>query len=199
MDPIVFEVLGSVLAGAMIWLTVLRRPKNTSPAAMPVLAVQKTRTISASHRRRSSPSKRAKSRVASPGSSGQKRRIRTKATEQTIRSTPASTVEPHAITTLETCPSCGLQAPDKLLAEHFLGSPSHRNGPEKIMAVDPIPNETPNETNKTLREDESKQSVRNLLQILVPPRAFGLRHAHRSVSPISSVVQDLGPSRRHQS
>ena len=193
MDPIIFEVLGSLLAGAMVWLTVLRRPKNASPMAMPVLAVQRTRTISANHRRRSAPSKKVKSRVASPGSLGQKRRTRTKATEPTVRSAPVSTVEASPATTLDTCPSCGLQAPDKLLAEHFLGSPSHRNGPEKTVAVDPSPNETSTE----LREDESKQSVRNLLQILVPPRAFGLRHAHRSVSPIPSVVQDLGSGRRH--
>ena len=193
MDPIIFEVLGSLLAGGMVWLTVLRRPKNTSPVAMPVLSVQKTRTISTNHRRRSAPSKKVKNRAVSPGSPGQKKRTRTKATEPTIRSAAASTLEANAATTLDTCPSCGLQAPDKLLAEHFLGSPSHRNGPEKIVAIDPKPNETSTE----LKEDESKQSVRNLLQILVPPRAFGRRHAHRSISPIPSVVHDLGSSRRH--
>lgn len=193
MDPIVFELLGSFLVGGMIWLTVFRRPKNTSPLTMPMLAVQKTRSVSSNHRRRSSPSKRVQSKITSQGSPRQKKRTRTKTAEPTIRSAPAPTLEANAAMTLETCPSCGLQAPGKLLAEHFLGSPSHRNGPEKIIAVD----STPTKTDTVLTEDESKQSVRNLLQILVPPRAFGLRHADRSVSPISPVVRDLGPSRRH--
>ena len=193
MDPIVFELLGSFLVGGMIWLTVLRRPKNTSRLTMPMLAVEKTRSVSSNHRRRSSAPKRVQSRIPSPDSPRQKKRARTKTAEPTIRPAPPSTPEANATTTLATCPSCGLQAPDKLLAEHFLGSPSHRNGPEKITVVD----STPTKTDTVITEDESKQSVRNLLQILVPPRAFGLRHAERSVSPISPVVRDLGPSRRH--
>ena len=192
MDPIVFELLGSVLVGGMIWLTVLRRPKNTPLATMPVLAVRKTRQVSSNRHRQSSSSTKVKNRAASQRSTGHKRTTRTKTGESAGQAIPPPTLGAGSIATLETCPSCGLQAPDKLLAEHFLGSPSHRNGPEKEAIVEP----TPTEANSGLREDDSKQSVRNLLQILVPPRAFGRRHAHRSMGPISSVVQDLGPSRR---
>ncbi len=34
----------------------------------------------------------------------------------------------------------------------------------------------------------------HFLQMLVPPRAFGRRHAHKSVSPISPIVEYLGPA-----
>ena len=193
MDPIVFELLGGVLVGGMIWLTVLRRPKNTSLVTMPVLAVRKTRQVSSNRHRQSSSSTRVKNRVASASSTGHKRRIRTKIGESVGQAIPAPVIPAVATPTLETCPSCGLQAPDKLLAEHFLGSPSHRNGPEKVATVDP----TPTEADSELSEDDSKQSVRNLLQILVPPRAFGRRHAHRPMGSISPLVQNLGPTRRN--
>jgi hypothetical protein len=73
-----------------------------------------------------------------------------------------------------------------------LGSPSHRNGPPKIVEVDAAEIEAVEEA----KEEDSKQSVRNLLQMLVPPRAFGRRHDHRSIGPISSIVKDLGPPHR---
>lgn len=193
MDPIVFEMLGSVLVGGMIWLTVLRRPKNTSLVTMPLLAVRKTRHVSSNRHRHSSSSTKVKNKGFSPSSSGHSRKTRTKTGESTGQAIPPPTVGAAETATLETCPSCGLQAPDKLLAEHFLGSPSHRNGPQKVSTIEP----TPTETNGELGEDDSKQSVRNLLQILVPPRAFGRRHAHRAMGPISPVVQDLGSSHRN--
>jgi hypothetical protein len=46
------------------------------------------------------------------------------------------------------------------------------------------------------KEEDSRQSVRNLLQMLIPPRAFGRRHAHRSMGPIYSIVKDVGPPHR---
>jgi hypothetical protein len=82
-----------------------------------------------------------------------------------------------------------------LLAEHFLGSPSHKNGPPKIVKADIVEVEISEEA----KEEDSKQSMRNLLQMLVPPRAFGRRHAHRSMGPISSIVKDLGPPHRRLS
>ncbi len=44
-------------------------------------------------------------------------------------------------------------------------------------------------------EEDSRNSMRNLLQMLVPPRAFGLRHQHRIVNPLSHVIQTLEESR----
>jgi len=78
-----------------------------------------------------------------------------------------------------------------LLAEHFLGSPSHRNGPPKIVKADIVEVEASDEA----KEEDSKQSVRNLLQMLVPPRAFGRRHRNRTVNPLSHVIRTLEESR----
>lgn len=177
----------------MIWLTVFHRPKKTNSATMPVLAVRKTRQLSSGRDRRSSSPTKVKNRSTPPSAARPRRKARTKTGAPASQSVPVARPEVTP-TTLETCPSCGLQAPNKLLAEHFLGSPSHRNGPEKPV----VETVTQNETDNELTEDDSKQSVRSLLQILVPPRAFGRRHANRSISPISPVVQNLGPGHRHQ-
>jgi hypothetical protein len=188
MDPLVFELVGGLLVGAMVWLTVLRRPRSTTVEATPMLAIRKSRSSSSNRRRKSSLSTGRNDKVA-PKSRG---KPRSKTVRPKVESSQTSSLTVVATSTVDTCPSCGLQAPGTLLAEHFLGSPSHRNGPEKIVVAD----QNPTEINNELKKDDSKQSVRDLLQILVPPRAFGLRHAHRSVSPVSSVVHDLGPNRR---
>lgn len=202
MDPIVFEILGSLLVGGMLSLTVFQRPihmlrlamfhrpRRKTPQTMPVLAIRKTRSVSNTRRHRTISWTKAKSNVAAPKS---RKRPRLKSVEPTVESTQVSSQAINATATFSACPSCGLQAPEKLLVEHFLGSPSHRNGPPKVPATDAKKVEMDVRT----KEDDSNQSVRNLLQILVPPRAFGLRHAHRSASAIPSVVQDLGPRRRH--
>jgi hypothetical protein len=70
-----------------------------------------------------------------------------------------------------------------------MGSPSHENGPPKIVEADPLEAEAAAEA----KEEDSRQSVRNLLQMLVPPRAFGRRHAYKSVIPISLITKNLGP------
>jgi hypothetical protein len=194
MTPLVSEFVSGLRAGAMAMLTVFRKPKNPSPqampvlGAMPVLAIMKTRSATYRSRRKSSSSTKGKTKIP-PKSRG---KTRSKRTSQTLESSQISSLTVKATPALDTCPSCGLQAPATLLDEHFLGSPSHRNGPEKITSVDsPLI-----DTGIEAKEEDSKQSVRDLLQILVPPRAFGLRHAHRLVSPISSVVHELGPQRR---
>ena len=97
------------------------------------------------------------------------------------------------VASFDTCPSCGLQAPESLLAEHFLGSPSHKDGPPKIVKAETVKTEASDDA----KEEDSNQSVRNLLQMLIPPRAFGRRHDHRSMGPISSIVKDLSSPHRH--
>ena len=87
--------------------------------------------------------------------------------------------------TFSSCPACGLQAPEKLMAEHFVGSPSHQYGP--VQPVETVAVDIAQE--EALAEEDSQNSVRSLLQILVPPRAFGRRHAHRTVSPLSNLVE----------
>jgi hypothetical protein len=201
MDPIIFEFLGALIAGTLAVLTVvfrtgrptmLLRTIHSSPKKMPILAIRKTRSVSSPHHRKTSPpSRRGRSTVTFAGT---RRKTRTKTPDVTIAPSQTPSIA-QATVTFDTCPSCGLQAPGSLLAEHFLGSPSHKNGPPKIVKVEPAEIEAADEAEK----EDSKQSVRNLLQMLVPPRAFGRRHAHRSMGPISSIVKDLGPSHRRLS
>jgi hypothetical protein len=188
MDPIIFEFLGGLLIGAIAGLMVVLRFRHQVPNAMPILAVKKTRSALSVHRRRTSLSTRHRTTVISAKA---RRKAKTKTPEAPIAPSQTPSVA-SATVSFDTCPSCGLQAPGSLLAEHFLGSPSHRNGPPKVVKVDAAEIEAGEEA----EEEDSKQSVRNLLQMLVPPRAFGRRHAHRSIGPISSIVKDLGPPHR---
>lgn len=87
---------------------------------------------------------------------------------------------------LSSCPACGLIAPERLMAEHLLGSPLHR----KQSPVTPLltaPKSSRPRVDVSLQED-SRESMRNLLQMLVPPRAFGRRNVQRAVSPLSQLV-----------
>jgi hypothetical protein len=86
---------------------------------------------------------------------------------------------------VSSCPSCGLQAPEKLLIEHFMGSPSHQYGHVQPLATVAVTNLQ----EEAHVEEDSQDSVRSLLQMLVPPRAFGRRHAHRTVSPLPKIVE----------
>jgi hypothetical protein len=74
------------------------------------------------------------------------------------------------------------------MAEHFLGSPSHENGttePEMTTVEDAMFDRS------QTSEEDAKSSLRHLLQMLVPPRAFGLRHQGRTINPLSSLVQTM--------
>jgi len=172
----------------MAGLMVVLRVRHRAPKMMPILAIRKARPASPVNHRRKSPSIKNRTNITFA-------RTRRKAKTKTPNAPASSVQTPNvasAAASFDTCPSCGLQAPGSLLAEHFLGSPSHRNGPPEIVKVDPVETEAVEEA----KEEDSKQSVRNLLQMLVPPRAFGRRHAHRSMGPISSIVKDLGPPHR---
>ncbi|SRR5712692_3043292 len=201
MDLVIFEFLAGLIAGTLAVLTVvfrtghltmILRPVHSSPKKMPMLAVRKTRSVSSVHHRKTSPPRgKGRSRLSSAGT---RRKPRTKTHDLLVAPSqmPNIAVAPIATVSFDTCPSCGLQASGALLEEHFQGSPSHKNGPPKIAKADPVEVEAAEEA----EEEDSKQSVRNLLQMLVPPRAFGHRHAHRSMGPISSIVKELGPSPR---
>lgn len=95
---------------------------------------------------------------------------------------------------ISTCPSCGLEAPEALMAEHFSGSPSHREG-KKIRegADDAGPEIT---CKRDTDDDDPRRPLRNLLQMLVPPRAFGHRHLDKRENPISRIVHELDPIRK---
>jgi hypothetical protein len=78
------------------------------------------------------------------------------------------------------CPACGLQAPKTLMVEHLLSSPTHQRGRVEPEQADDhrVKEDLPH----FLHEDQSRDSLRNLLQILLPPRAFGRRHEQKSAN-----------------
>src|SRR6266571_4009094 len=192
MDLATFEFLGGLLAGTLGLLTVMIRTGhltvvlttgNQTPITMPMLAVRKPRTASPVRRRSiSPPTKKGRSTATVVRT---RRKAKNKTPEATAALGQMPDIAAAATMSFDTCPSCGLQAPGSLLTEHFLSSPSHRNGLPKIVEA---------EAAAEAKEEDSRQSVRNLLQMLVPPRAFGRRHAHKSVSPISPIVEYLGPA-----
>jgi len=190
MDPIIFEFFGGLLVGAIAGLMMVLRIRRPAPNTMPILAMKKTRSAASVHRRITSPPKDR----TTVNSAKTRRKAKAKTPGATIAPSQPPSIAPATLS-FDTCPSCGLQAPGSLLAEHFLGSPSHKNGPPEIVKVEPAEIKAAEEAEK----EDSKQSVRNLLQMLVPPRAFGRRHAHRSMGPISSIVKDLGPPHRRLS
>ena len=186
MDPVIFEFLGGLLVGAFAGLMVVLRGKQPSREPVPMLAVHGPRSSSSTRRRKSSsPKRKGRNTVAMAGT-----RKKAKTLDAQVVPVQTSEIASAASVSFDTCPSCGLQAPGSLLTEHFLGSPSHRNGPPKVVEADPVEVEATGEA----EEEDSKQSVRNLLQMLVPPRAFGRRHAYKTVGPVSQIVENLGPA-----
>jgi hypothetical protein len=186
--PVIFKILGRQVGSSLAGLMAVFRIRHQTPKTMPMLKVRKPRPASPGRRRRSSTRSNQRRNNISLAQTTRKAKMKTP------RPTPKPSQTPDmpaaAVAPFDTCPSCGLQAPGSLLTEHFLGSPSHRNGLPKIVEADPVEAEAAAEA----EEEDSKQSVRNLLQMLVPPRAFGRRHAHRSIGLISPILENLGPS-----
>jgi hypothetical protein len=193
MTPVIFKSLGRQVGSTLAGLMVVLRIRHPAPKPMPMLVIRKHKSVSSvRHRRTSPPIKRGRGTIPF---SRTRRKAKTKTLEPTVESSQTPHFAASTVAAFDTCPSCGLQAPGSLLAEHFLGSPSHKNGPPKTVKVEPAEIKAAEEAEK----EDSKQSMRNLLQMLVPPRAFGRRHAHRSMGPISSIVKDLGPPHRRLS
>src|SRR5467141_3271016 len=190
MDLVIFKFLGRLLRRTRAGPMKVRRTRHLAPKTMPMLAVRKTRSARSAGRRRTS--SRPGPGRNSIASARMNRMAKTKKPPEVLEPSQTSNIPNATIASFDTCPSCGLQAPGSLLTEHFLGSPSHRNGLPKIVEADPVEAEAAAEA----EEEDSMQSVRNMLQMLVPPRAFGRRHAHRSMGPLSSIVKDLGPPHR---
>jgi hypothetical protein len=89
-------------------------------------------------------------------------------------------IEPNLAThvTVYTCPACGLQGAKSMMVEHLMASPLHRLSVRPEQTADHKVEEA---QAVALREEDSRDSLRNLLQILLPPRAFGRRHEQRAV------------------
>ncbi len=82
------------------------------------------------------------------------------------------------------------------MAEHFPGSPSHRFGPAKNPDGCGLSPESHWLCSEIVR-DESRGSLRHLLQMHVPPRAFGRRYRQLVVNPLSNVVRSTGGPGRY--
>ena len=101
---------------------------------------------------------------------------------------------PSSGLSISACPACGLEAPEAVISEHFLGSPLHRHGTRQPMSVW-VTDALAEESRSGVEVDKGPESsMRNLLQMLVPPRAFGHRHQQKIVNPISRLVQTLESS-----
>ena len=92
--------------------------------------------------------------------------------------TDRSMIAPAAPTTVYTCPTCGLEADKALMLEHLLGSPLHQPG---RVPVEQLTDRKAEEQPTLSRDEDSSDSLRNLLQILLPPRPFGRRHEQKTV------------------
>jgi hypothetical protein len=89
------------------------------------------------------------------------------------------TPAPTAPATVYSCPACGLEADKALMLEHLLGSPLHQPG--RVQPEQLTDRKAQEERPTVSREEQSSDSLRNLLQILLPPRPFGRRHEQKAV------------------
>ena len=185
LPTIILEFVGGVIGGAFLSVLIL---KSSSHKRHPPT---KSRTIGAA-----SP-KKNKTPPLIRGEPRQ-RRPRVKASRVTLSTLQKeASVDPPLLevrTSFLSCPSCGLEAPETLMIEHLMGSPSHRYGPANPQTIVATPTDRDDSTRKR-SGDESADSVRHLLQMLVPPRAFGRRHKQRVINPLSNIVRTMGPGR----
>ena len=100
---------------------------------------------------------------------------------------------PNSSPAVSACPSCGLVAPDELMVEHFAGSPSHEKGKAPGELLDTIPDAKPNIPDQN---GETIDTMRRIIQMLIPPRAFGRRHLEKTENPLSEIVQGLATARK---
>jgi hypothetical protein len=179
LDITIIEFLLGAVAGTLSGILIVERIGRNIPLPRTTISRKIART------KPRTALKQAKTRGTKPRSV---RRLRPRAQpSETLNVEPMVTA---LAVNVSSCPTCGLQAPDALMAEHFLGSPSHENGtPEPEMTI--IENAIFDKSQSLSAEEDAKSSLRSLLQMLVPPRAFGRRHQQRTVNPLSRMVQTI--------
>lgn len=207
MDNITIQALYGLVAVTISFVAIVRR------ADIRRLSSQTTRSLKPSTKPRGSRTSAGPGRLRtkSQSKSGEKRIVhasKTRKVRRRSRSTRRAdpTLQPIAVTSdppmlvaivqdaVPSCPTCGLQAPQNLLTEHFQASPSHELGPTEPEATT-MDGDIQVEPTLLSSEEDSRNSMRNLLQMLVPPRAFGRRHQHRTANPLSYVIGTLEESR----
>lgn len=207
LDNITIQALYGLVAVTISFVAIVRRadirlfsPQTTS-SLKPSTKPRRSRTSSGTGRIRAKSQSKSSERRVVRSSKTRKVRRRSRSTRRT-----SPTLQPVALTSeppmlvaivqdaVPSCPTCGLQAPQNLLTEHFQASPSHELGTHEPEAT-PIVGDVQVEPILLSSEEDSRNSMRNLLQMLVPPRAFGRRHQHRTVNPLSQVIRTLEESR----
>lgn len=101
---------------------------------------------------------------------------------------------PNSSPAVSACPSCGLVAPADLMVEHFSGSPSHEKG--KAVGEPPLEEALQAEPNTPDQSGETIDTMRHIIQLLIPPRAFGRRHLGKTENPLSEIVHRLDTARK---
>ncbi len=202
------QILYGLIAVTISFLAIVNQvgvkrliPRITSSPKPPAEKPRRSRTLTRIERThaRSRPKSRGKTAVHSSRTRKARRRLRSKPRGSSIVQPISVTSDPPSVLatvqdTVPSCPTCGLQAPHDLMMEHFQASPSHELGtPEPSPTT--INGSIPAEPILVSTEEDSRNSMRNLLQMLVPPRAFGRRHQNRTVNPLSHVIQTLEESR----
>jgi hypothetical protein len=179
LEIIIIQFLLGAVAGTVSSLLIVKRRDHSTP-------LQNT----TSHR------KLARTRTRATLKQAKTRRSRSRSPRRLrplVQATETVGIKPNpvmSVVNVSSCPACGLQAPEALMAEHFLGSPSHENGtPEPARTM--IENRVIDKRQSLSSEEDAKSSLRSLLQMLVPPRAFGRRHQQRTVNPLSQLVQTI--------
>ncbi len=183
METIIFEFLLGVLAGTIFGLLIVKHSGN-KPLTRKASSVRTRLSI---HNATSKPGTR-KTRLTRRRKEVIEEKLQSETTENNL---PTN----EHLASIQSCPTCGLEAPENLMAEHFIGSPSHKYKPVKPQPIT-TESEPVNGPASPSDAEDSRDSVRNLLQMLVPPRAFGRRHMQRTVDPLSSLVHTDGSSRR---
>src|SRR5467141_4157167 len=209
LENMTIQILYGLIAVTISFLAIVNQvgvkqliPRITSSPKPPAEKHRRSRTLSRIERTnvRSRPKSRGKTTVHSSKTRKAPRRLRSKLRGSSIVQPIGVTSDPPSILatvqdTVPSCPTCGLQAPHDLMMEHFQASPSHELGtPEPSPTI--INGSIPAEPILVLAaEEDSRNSMRNLLQMLVPPRAFGRRHQNRTVNSLSHVIRTLEESR----
>jgi len=149
MAPVIFNFLGRQVGSTLAGFMVALRIRHPAPKTMPMLLVRKPRSASSARRRRNSA--HPKRRRNNVGFAEKSRKPRMKAHRATPEPSQMPDIPAPTVAFFDTCPSCGLQAPESLLAEHFLGSPSHKDGPPKIVKVETVKTEAPDDPRRRIQ------------------------------------------------
>jgi len=79
------------------------------------------------------------------------------------------------------------------MVEHFSGSPSHEKGKAPGQPLEEVLEAKPNTPEQS---GDTIVTMRHIIQILIPPRAFGRRHLEKTENPLSEIVHRLETARK---